>query len=181
MAGVSLKIESKDLERGALRRLKQLGGRMENPRPVLLAIGEYMLLRTEERFSTEKDPDGQRWKELSPLTLLTKKHTKILTESGNLRGRITYRVEPAAVRIGNNVVYGAIHQLGGTIRKNVTVGRHWRIMTQAFGRPIPARHVIVESHERQMNVTIPARKYLGANQVDLDEFDLIIVDYLTGD
>ena len=181
MAGVSIKIEAKDLNAGALRRLKQLGGRMENPRPVLLAIGEYMLLRTEKRFAAEKDPDGRPWKALSPLTLLTKKHSKILTESGNLRSRIVYRVDPGAVVIGTNVIYGRIHQLGGKINKNVTVRRHWRLMTQAFGKRIPARHVMVESHQRQMNLTLPARPFLGVNPADREEFVNIVNDYLMSD
>ena len=166
-------------DRPVRRLLKRAADRMANPRPALASIGEYMLRRTEQRFSEQKEPSGRAWKKLSPITLRTKRHTKILTESGNLRGRIVYRVEPGAVLIGTNVVYGAIHQLGGTINKNVQVRSHWRIMTRAFGKPIPARHVIVESHERKMNLTIPARPFLGVNDADREAFENILTDYLT--
>ncbi|WP_155321193.1 phage virion morphogenesis protein [Desulfosarcina ovata] len=177
MAGISFQIYAD--EQPLRRYLKRIENRLESPRPVLASIGEYMLRRTEERFFAQKDPQGKAWKKLSPVTLKTKKHTKILTESGNLRGRIVYRLEPGAVVIGTNVVYGAIHQLGGTIRKNVQVRIHWRIMNRAFGRPIPARHVMVDSHERKMDLTIPARPFLGVNDEDRQEFENILIDYLT--
>lgn len=179
MGGISFRLDV--LDQPLRRYFQRLGSRMESPRPVLASIGEYMLRRTEDRFFAQKDPQGQAWKKLSAITLRTKKHTKILTESGNLRGRIVYRLEPGAVVIGTNVVYAAIHQLGGTIRKNVQVRSHWRIMNRAFGKPIPARHVMVDSHERKMDLTIPARPFLGVNDDDRQEFEDILTDYLTGD
>jgi phage virion morphogenesis protein len=115
MGGITLKVEVKDKEvRGLFAMIELRGG---NPRPALASIGEYMLRRTDERFSAEQDAQGQPWAPLSPETLKHKKHTKILTESGNLRGRIVYRVGVGSVAIGTNVIYGAIQQLGGKAGK----------------------------------------------------------------
>ena len=38
---------------------------------------------------------------------------KILLDTGHLRGSITYKASRTGVRVGTNVVYGRIHQLGG--------------------------------------------------------------------
>ncbi len=101
--------------RRALQRMEDSGADL---RPALVDIGEALLLSTEERFSNQVDPDGRPWKPLSPQYRKRKKHPKILTETTNLRGRIHSVVSPGRVEIGTNVVYGAIHQLGGQAGRN---------------------------------------------------------------
>ena len=101
--------------RRALQRLQDSGTRLK---PALEDIGEAMRLSTEERFSREEDPDGRPWKPLNKKYRKRKKHPKILTESTNLRGRIDFETTPDGVRIGTNVIYGAIHQLGGQAGRN---------------------------------------------------------------
>jgi len=111
MGGITLSIAADDKEvRSLFARIERRGA---NPRPAFKSIGEYMLRRTEKRFHDEKDPEGNPWTPLSAATLKKKKHPKILTESGNLRGRIVYEVGSSSVALGTNVIYGAIHQLGG--------------------------------------------------------------------
>ena len=111
MGGITLTVQVQDKEvRSLFTTLERRGG---NTRIAMASIGEYMLRRTDERFSAEKDPEGNPWQPLSPETLKTKKHPKILTESSNLRSRIVYDADVTSVAIGTNVIYGAIHQLGG--------------------------------------------------------------------
>jgi len=96
--------------RQALRRLETAGTDLS---PALKDIGEALLLSTEERFDNQVDPDGRPWKPLRPRYRKRKKHPKILTETTNLRGRIVWQLVPGGVEIGTDVVYAAIHQLGG--------------------------------------------------------------------
>lgn len=55
--------------------------------------------------------------------------------------------------VGTNVVYGRIHELGGT----VTIKEHMRMMTVAFGRPVRDPHPIsVRAHQ----ANYPQRSFL---------------------
>lgn len=94
----------------ALERLEDLGA---DATAVFRDIGEHLLLATEERFDAERDSRGNPWAPLAPATLRKKRHPKILTESGRMRGSIAYEAHRGSVELGTNVVYGAIHQLGG--------------------------------------------------------------------
>lgn len=80
--------------------------------------------------------------------------------TGRLRASITHsvRIEGTKVvgRIGTNVVYGRVHELG--FKGPVQVKAHARNIRQAFGKPIPAKTVRVSAHTRQMNVR--ARPFL---------------------
>jgi phage virion morphogenesis protein len=118
----------------ALNRIARKGADL---RPALKVIGEELVKSTEARFGSQGPaPDGTPWPKLSPRTLKRKKHPKILTESGHLRGSIRSQLLGSrAVAVGTNRVYAAIHQLGGQ------AGR---------GR----------------KVTIPARPYLGVSAAD---------------
>lgn len=82
-------------------------------RPAMLSISEEMLRSTKQRFTTQRDPDGQPWTPLSSRYAERKQGPKILTERGNLR-RINYRASNSGTAWGTNRIYGAIHQLGGT-------------------------------------------------------------------
>lgn len=133
MPEITIRIEDKAV-RAALNRLAARGG---NLAPALKVIGEELVKSTEARFGSQGPaPDGTPWPKLSPMTLTRKKHPKILTESGHLRGSIRSRLLGSrAVAVGTNRAYAAIHQLGGQ------AGR---------GR----------------KVTIPARPYLGVSAAD---------------
>jgi phage virion morphogenesis protein len=148
MGGITLDVSVDDKQvRDLFAKIERRG---DSPRPALKSIGEYMIRRTFERFSAEKDPEGIPWLPLSEATLKRKKPgLKILQGDTNLlRDEINYRVDSSSVGIGTALIYGAIHQLGGK------AGR---------------------GHK----VTIPARPYLGVNDEDLREFALILSDYLT--
>jgi phage virion morphogenesis protein len=160
MAGIELNTEIRDQVTSEV--LDQIVRNMGSLRPALMEIGEHLQGSVEERFRTETDPEGQPWEPLSPLTLANKRNDKILTESGGpgLRGSIHYQVGSNSLEQGTNKIYGAIHQLGGTIRAK-------RAPALAIGRPGGAFALVKQ-------VTIPARPYLGLSEDDRQAIDAIL-------
>lgn len=53
-----------------LAALRQVRDKTENMSPLLKAIGEVLLDSTKQRFATGSGPDGTRWQENSPDTIL---------------------------------------------------------------------------------------------------------------
>lgn len=147
MPDITIRIEDKPV----LDALNRLSRKMSDLSPVLRVIGEDLVKSTEARFGSQGPaPDGKPWAALSPATLKRKKHSKILTESGHLRGSIRSQLMGThAVAVGTNRVYGAIHQLGG-----------------------PAG--------RGRKVRIPARPYLGISREDGERIAGIVERYLEG-
>lgn len=97
---------------------------------------------THERFEEEKSPQGKAWEPLSEQTLIARARRRtrrkggasgFMTKRGNLSKRaqriissanilqdtarllrsITSKARPEGAAVGTNLVYGAIHQLGG--------------------------------------------------------------------
>lgn len=142
--------EAADLIEGLEKRLSDLT-------PAMKSVGEYMLVRTRERFDDEVDPDGKKWQALAPSTVESKqrrktkpgkrarvraKATDILKESFLLRDTIAYDAGSTSVRVGTPQEYGIFHQ----------------------------------SDEPRSK--IPQRKFLGVNAEDLAEINEIVTDYL---
>ncbi|MBF0424150.1 MAG: phage virion morphogenesis protein [Magnetococcales bacterium] len=147
MSGITLTIDQKALDEvfaGLTRAASDLT-------PAMRAIGEHLITATQtERFDPQKDPQGQPWTPLAESTKKQKKHDTILDESSRLRNSIHDEAGVDEVRIGTDVIYAAIHQLGG------------------------------EAGRKDHRVTIPARPYLGANDQDLESAMETIRDYILG-
>jgi phage virion morphogenesis protein len=92
---------------------------------------------------------GGSWKPWAPSTVkrFGKKAAgrKILIGSGRLKNSITYQVQGNTVRIGSNLVYAAIHQMGGRAGRN-------RAAT------IPARPYLVFRPEDPANIVERCRR-----------------------
>lgn len=58
--------------------------------------------------------------------------------------------------VGTNVEYAPIHEFG--FSGSVQVKEHYRTIKQAWGRPIPARAVLVRTHP--MRLSMPRRPFL---------------------
>jgi len=172
MSGITMEARIDDRE--IMQALSRLDTRARNMTPAMKAIGEYMIRRTQERFSSEKDPEGKPWKPHAAVTLPMawrrkgrQTHTavrkqvsaafsryaagrKILTgETRNLRS-IAYDAGPDFVNVGTTPPskdYAAIQQLGGK------AGR---------------------GHK----VTIPSRIFLGINADDRAEAIRIMKDHM---
>jgi phage virion morphogenesis protein len=149
-------------EREVLKVFGFIGSKTKDKTPAMKSIGQYMIRRTQERFSAEHDPEGNPWTPLSAMTYsrsfkgkrftrkgLSKKFTtyilnrKILTKTHQLRHSITDEATNESVTIGTNKIYAAIHQFGGMAG-------------------------------RGKKTKIPARQYLGINNEDRTEFGHII-------
>lgn len=149
MAGASIevRVEDREVRRGFTR----LVGVMENTTPVMHAIGVGLTASTHRRFVTQTSPEGVAWTALNPDYKAIKRNSRILTESGRLRGSISASAGRDVVVVGTNVVYAAIHQFGGTIEAK---GGGHLVFRLASGL------VMAKS------VTLPAREYLGISADD---------------
>lgn len=150
MSGFSVRVSIDDSS--MRRRISRFVSAAGDMTPAFKAFGVYMVGRTEERFSGEHDPEGNRWQDWSEVTKAIDPTTghgrrKILTKSHRLRRSVVPHIGRTYIALGTNVEYGRIHQLGGK------AGR---------GR----------------KVTIPARPYAGFNADDVAEFIATLKDHL---
>ena len=108
-----------------------------------------MLRRTEDCFREQKDPWGNRWKNLKPATWKQKRNNKILTETTALRRGIHYEVDLKSITISTGTDtkdYAAIHQFGGKAGRN-------------------------------LSAKIPARPYLAITDEDEQEFIQLAMEH----
>ena len=163
MAGVSIRIEGSE-EVG--RRLAATAARLEHPRALWEQIGNAGQVQTQLRFEREQDPDGKIWPR-SIRSLLT--GGKTLSNSGDLKNKISYEASDTGVAIGSNAIYAAIHQFGGRIEAKTPAGLMFRIAGQWV---------------RKHFVDIPRRAFLGISPDDAEAFiekaDEYVADPLGG-
>jgi phage virion morphogenesis protein len=153
MAGATAELGLKEVE-GLARILNgaklDSGGRTQ----LLHDIGVEMESQTQERFDTQKDPGGNKWKDLAQKTRDYYVQNglgggSLLVQSGYLRDSITSRVSDSwSVLVGATMVYAAVHQRGGEIV------------------PKNAAALFVPGYGRLKKVNIPARPYLGVSSQD---------------
>lgn len=111
--GFSLVLDDGEL----LDRLEEISRRVSDMTPAMLAIGELMTESTKQRFTDSEGPDGRRWKENAPATLLAQLanlqssysaaspgQKRPLIETGILQDTISYQVVSGGngVEIGTN-------------------------------------------------------------------------------
>ena len=108
MTGVSFTV---DLDDAAARRaLTRLAGRAIDLEPAMDEIGAMLVASTLERFERGEDPDGNAW---APSIRALEQGGQTLVDTSQLRGSITHEAARDSVTVGTNVIYAAIHQLGG--------------------------------------------------------------------
>lgn len=94
---------------------------------MLEQIGAVVESQTRRRLSEEKEaPDGSAWEPLTEQWQARKAEKSsggMLEYQGHLIDSMAYQVNGDEVEIGSNLVYAAIHQMGG----------------EPVGKPIPAR------------------------------------------
>lgn len=151
MAGVQVELTLQGIE-GAARALGQLAE--TDIEDLAFDTGALLESSTKERIATEKAaPDGTPWPAWSDRYARTRNSSQsLLVGGGDLRDATQNYTTGTTVRVGNNLVYGAIHQLGGEIEN-------------AWGRGI--------------TVEMPARPYLGVSPADRDAIEALIADTLT--
>ena len=106
MSGLSVKIESIQME----AMLNELAGRMDDLTPVMQTIGEIIVEQADTAFETGVAPGGTAWP-ASGRAQATGGQT--LIDTAVLRNSINVLATDNQVEVGTNVLYAAIHQLGG--------------------------------------------------------------------
>jgi phage virion morphogenesis protein len=147
MATESFEISYDDARiRASLQRLMALG---RDQSKVMQAIANKLEQSTRQRFISQTDPDGQRWKP-SLRAKLTGKRT--LIQDRHLLDSVAHDSGSDFAEVSVNRVYAAIHQFGGVIKAKNGKGLRFRLANSYF--------VIRKS------VTIPARPYMGISAQD---------------
>jgi len=175
-AGVQLSVTPDGLGGldAVLARMQLLGQR---PRPIWAAIGNYGENSTRLRFRNQVGPDGQKWK---PSARAQAGGGQTLVLTARLLRSISHQVRNDGTEWGTNVVYAAIHQFGGEI-KRAAFSSWARLRTDASGTLLRQKdhsHLAVfakATHKRVKvvrytvdahTIKMPARPYLGVNEAD---------------
>jgi phage virion morphogenesis protein len=134
------------------------------------SIGVEVEAPTQERFDTQKSPDGASWKALAQKTtnyyaskgLLGAR--SILVGEGTLRDSITSEVQGGgwSVLVGATMEYAAVHQFGAVIK------------------PKSSPYLFVPGYGKLKQVTIPARPYLGVSADDAKAIENAVAVFLEG-
>jgi phage virion morphogenesis protein len=158
MSGVTMSasIDDRELQRQVAEMIRR-GGDL---RPALEEIGDMLVSETVGRFMRDEDPEGHPWK---PSRRAEEEGGQTLSDSGILRNSITKEVSAASVEVGTPEIYGAIHQVGGTI----TAKDGPYLIFQAGDRWVCVRQV-----------EIPARQFLGITDRDTSEAIEIVKRHL---
>jgi len=190
MAGVTHTISVDDRELlGALDRLE---GAVADPTGLNHALGAHFVFSTQRNFETETAPDGTPWPRLSPRTADKRVgrgrrgYDHMLRLTTRLYRSINYAADAGGVEWGTNVVYGRVHQLGGTIDMPPRQGTVRLREIRQKGGGIRSRFAgkgsktaiekVVQIRGHQ--VRIPARPYLGISAYDRQRVPEVAVEYL---
>ncbi|WP_160170424.1 phage virion morphogenesis protein [Afipia sp. P52-10] len=166
--------------------LAQLGGyvaRAQDARGMFENIGMSLVTSTQARFERGQAPDGSPWPP-SIRALVT--GGKTLIETARLMRSITFQATATSVEVGTNVIYAAIHQLGGVIvrparQQTLTFKRNKKgQMLRGFrkkGRGNETQTVTIGAGQ----VHMPARPFLGLDDEDEREIIMIADDWIAGE
>lgn len=139
MAGVQLEMTLQGIE-GAAAALGRLAA--TDLEDLAYNAGGLLESSTRERIATEKAaPDGTPWAPWTERYDDTRNHAKhsLLVQDNHLLTSVQNYTTGHETRVGTNLIYGAIHQMGGEI-------------ANGWGRGI--------------RITMPARPYLGISEHD---------------
>lgn len=140
--------------RAVIRQMIKFGMNLEPAMEDLAVIGENT---TRERFTTQIDPSGQRWKRSIRAQI---NGGKTLTKDGHLGDSITHRSDRYSAEWGTNRPYAPIHHFGGEIKPKDANNLRFRLANGAF---ITTK-----------KVTMPKREILGVSKSDeLDMLDAL--------
>jgi phage virion morphogenesis protein len=115
------------------KRLQQLVGVMDKPRPLMLQIAETLHFHSMQMFEQQGFP-ASSWPALRPSTIRARTKQghwpgKILQVTGQLASSIQTAAGDDYAQIGTNMVYAPIQHLGGTIKRT----GHVRLRTDRKG------------------------------------------------
>lgn len=165
MAGVSLRYTVTTDTLGPA--LERLTAAVIDWSPATDAIASYLVSEVAIRFEEGRGPDGAAWK---PSRRAAEEGGQTLVDTGRLQDSIVGASDAVSARVGTNVIYAAIHQLGGVIRaKGRAAGGADAL---SFGRG--------KAKVLRTSVTMPARPFLGFGPGDGDAIAGYLRDHLAG-
>ncbi|WP_321495628.1 phage virion morphogenesis protein [uncultured Desulfobacter sp.] len=159
MAGISFKMDFFKANQVLGRAVSKIANRQQ----LSETLGEQLVSSTIRRFEDESGPDGKTWKKSGRADA---QGGQTLSDSGRLKSSVNYEASPAAVAVGTNAEYAAIHQFGGEIRPKSAKALQFKVPGGGF--------------RKVKKVTMPARPYIGINQDDIDEARQTIAGFLSG-
>jgi len=163
MAGITMSVRVLD---GEFRRvLHEVMRRGLDPRPLLKVFATYLRGRTVDRFRDSRGPGGMKWTPLAEATRRARSRRSPsrrfmgaprqftpLWDSGRLVSSLSTAsaasIQRRGLEYGTNVLYAAIHQLGGMAGR----GRSVRI---------PARPFLYVEREDEEEFARLGEEYLG--------------------
>lgn len=148
---------------GLLKRLKHLSD--IDKRGVLNAIAESLRTSTEERFESERDPDGKSWKQ----SIRAKVHGgKTLTDTTKLKTSIRATVSSKGLAVGTNDIRAASLQFGDT--RTIRAKEKKNLVFKIGGSFRMAK---------QVTIHIPPRPFLGINDDDMRDIRETLEDAIS--
>ena len=159
MSGATLtaRLDSRDAQR-ALAAIERAG---REPGMLLRPIGVVLIRGTRDRMRREVDPEGHPWEPLQPWYAAEKRGSRMLMESGRLRGSITTAFDADTLAIGSKLPYSAVHQFGATIRP-------------VHGPLLVFRTANGDAWGAAEEVFVPARPYLGISEADAQAVEDVV-------
>lgn len=158
--------------------LIRLSRRMRDTTPVMREIGEIVLESIQRNFRQGRSPEGKRWK---PSRRAIREGGKTLMDNRILFGSLNDACVLAGrdrVRIGTNVPYAAVHQLGA---RRGSFGEVLARVRSHSRRSRGGGTHIVRAHVRRQKLPwgdIPARPFMGVRREDWGEIHDTVMDYL---
>lgn len=187
--GIQIKVDDKDVN----KRLAEAHEAADNLQPLFNKIGGALVTRTQSNFQTETSPDGTKWPSLKPRTAAkrigsgSRGYENILRVKNRLYKSIGYQADPASAAIGTNVIYAAIHNMGGEINqaeRQHTIYQRYNEKTDTLnqrfvkrGRSNFARDVRIKAR----TIKIPAREFLGFAEGDRNEVLRIATEHFASE
>lgn len=123
MTGATFQLQVEDERLQAA--LADMAARAEDLSEPFDVLGMALTVSTQRRFELGEDPQGNTW---PPSLRALAEDGRTLVESAVLFQSITHRAGPQELEVGTNVVYAAIHQLGGQAGR----GRKVRIPARPY-------------------------------------------------
>lgn len=164
MGGIGIRLD----EETVLPGLAAMARNLEDATPLWDDVGRFLVLRFQEHFEAQRDPEGNPWK---PSRRALAQGGATLRDTGRLYASLTHNAWKSGVEAGTNVEYAIAHQTGMTIRAKTAKGLFIRF------RPAGANK---DEIRRPQQVTLPRRAFIGINDDDADEIMAIAARYAEG-
>lgn len=179
MTGARIDLKGND---DALAELDGYVQRARDKRGMFANIGMSLVTSTQNRFERGVGPDGSPW---PPSIRALATGGKTLIESARLMRSITYIAAINGLEVGTNVIYAAIHQLGGLIRQAArTAVLHFKTNKKTgqsrFAKPGKADRA-QKAEIGARTIHMPARPFLGLDDDDNRETIHIAEDWIAGE